>query len=473
MTFIRDPNVTTLPILADVSVGVLLLAIALVIFIRVRAAPAPDRTLPIRALVAYFLCSGLAHLAGILAFWLPIPETLDAVQMATVVLTVIVVLVFAVSSRRFATGAAQRAPGGVDLLRAPAVESATLHEEAEALKSRRATDTAKLFASTQYFDYSILGANISVFQQDLDLRYTWMHNPPAALALDEIAGKRDEDVFARDVAAPIVLAKKAALSSGEPQTVSFELDEDGRSHFYDLTVHLLRDDAGIPIGLSSVAVDVSEHKAYAEKLQVVMRELAHRSKNLLAIIIGISNMTSKLADDPREFHQRFSERLRSLSDAHDALTETDWTGAELLQVVEHQTAPYHDGADGVVSVDGEPVWLKPNAVQYLTLALHELTSNAARHGALQSDKGNISISWKRITPDDPDNPSGLRFVWCEAFGVEADAPVANGFGRLLLEEVAPSALRGSSTLDIADDGLNYVLTISRDEFRMSSPAAPV
>lgn len=472
MNFIQDPNVTTLQILADVSVGVLLLAIALVIFIRVRAAPAPDRSLPIRALVAYFLCSGLAHLAGILAFWLPIPETLDAVQMATVVLTATVVLVFAVSSRRLATGAAVREPGKVGL-HAPAIESATLRGEAEALKSRLATDTAKLFASTQYFDYSILGANISVFQQDLDLRYTWMHNPPAALGLDGIAGKHDEYVFAPDVAARVVRAKKAALSSGKPETVSFELDEDGSSHFYDLTVHLLRDDAGTPIGLSSVAVDVSDHKAHAEKLQMVMRELAHRSKNLLAIIIGISNMTSKLTDDPREFHQRFSERIRSLSDAHDALTETDWAGAELLQVVEHQTAPYHDGADGVVSVDGEPVWLKPNAVQYLTLALHELTSNAARHGALRSDRGNISISWKRITPDDPDNPSGLQFVWREAFGAEVDATVANGFGRLLLEEVAPSALQGSSSLDIADDGLNYVLTISRDEFRMSSQPAPV
>ncbi len=196
--------------------------------------------------------------------------------------------------------------------------------------------------------------------------------------------------------------------------------------------------------------DRDEREAH---VRLIMRELSHRSKNLLAIVLAIARQTSRTTSNFEEFEQRFNARIQALADAHDLLVEQQWAGAALEDLVRAQLSAF--GSERV-STSGERVMLRAEAVQNAALALHELATNAVKYGALSVPEGRVSIQW---TPHG--NDGGVRLTWHEIGGPPVTEPERKGFGRFVLERVTVNAL-GSGGLQFWPSGLVWTCDISAE-----------
>ncbi len=191
-------------------------------------------------------------------------------------------------------------------------------------------------------------------------------------------------------------------------------------------------------------------------VRLIMRELSHRSKNLLAIVLAIARQTSRYTRSFEDFETRFNSRLQALADAHDLLVEQQWGGAALDDLVRAQLSAF--GMEKV-TCQGESVILRADAVQNVALALHELATNASKYGALSAPNGKVDISWAFETDDGGEQV--LRLTWRESGGPKAKPPVQKGFGCFVLERVTVNAL-GSGGLEFRDEGLVWTCIIKAE-----------
>jgi two-component sensor histidine kinase len=201
-------------------------------------------------------------------------------------------------------------------------------------------------------------------------------------------------------------------------------------------------------------VDVSTRRNEEERMRIIMRELSHRSKNLLAVIQAMARQAIVSSPDMAAFERSFRERLQGLSRSHDLLVGTNWTGVSLVELVHAQLAIVQQKDTAEFSVGGPDVTLTPEATQALGLALHELLTNALKHGALAHAGGSVRVNWDIHASD---GERKLRFEWRETSPVVFAPPTRAGFGRTVLERVVPSSARGQVHLDFAPTGLTWRL----------------
>lgn len=209
--------------------------------------------------------------------------------------------------------------------------------------------------------------------------------------------------------------------------------------------------------LVGMARDVTSRKRRDTHMHLLMREVTHRSKNLLAIIQAMARQTVKDSITAAEFEKRFSSRLRGLAASHDLLAARDWHGAGVTDLVRWQIGPVMDEAAGRITLEGPDVYLNPEAAQNIGLAINELASNAARHGALSTEIGRVKVSWSIDLAGT--NPRRFRISWVESDGPEVAEPRRYGFGHKVVERLAARALDGDVALTFAVAGLRWSLTI--------------
>jgi two-component sensor histidine kinase len=161
-----------------------------------------------------------------------------------------------------------------------------------------------------------------------------------------------------------------------------------------------------------------------------MRELTHRSKNLLAVIQAMARQTARYAGSTESFLEKFNARLQALAASHDILFKEEWQSASLADLVRLQLGPYLDRRESQVSVEGPTVLLKPDAAQNLGYALHELATNAAKYGALSVPEGRVSIAWRWLPEADG---NGVELDWVESGGPAVVKPAHRGFGSMVIE----------------------------------------
>jgi two-component sensor histidine kinase len=302
---------------------------------------------------------------------------------------------------------------------------------------------------------ALAGSRITVAAADRGGRYTWMFNPPGGFP-DDIIGKLDREFLPAEAAEVLSAAKEAVLAGGDATEIELELREERGTRWYDVRVRAQRE-RGITIGTVLSIVDVTDRKVQEEHLRIVLRELAHRSKNLLAVIQGIARQTAESASSTQQFVTRFNGRIFSLSRAHDVLTDADWRGARIFDLVRSQIALYAESRLPAVTLDGENGFLRPNAAQYIGLALHELTTNALKYGALSRDDGRIAVRFERSER----SPSFYRFSWNETSSAEIKEARGRSFGLIMLCEVVPTSVSGSAELRFGPGGLEYELEIPK------------
>ncbi|MXQ12254.1 PAS domain S-box protein [Microvirga makkahensis] len=211
--------------------------------------------------------------------------------------------------------------------------------------------------------------------------------------------------------------------------------KDGSLIEVSLTISPIKDTQGRIVGASKIARDITRHKE-AERLQrLLVHELNHRVKNILATVQAIAQQTLSSRQSDDAVRETFEARLLALSKAHDLLTRENWDGASLSQVVAEALSPYQRDR---FETGGPDVRLTPKMALALALALHELATNAAKYGALSVPAGRIAIMW-RVQPNDPPH---LILRWQERGGPPVSSPERKGFGSRLIERSLALELAG-------------------------------
>jgi PAS domain S-box-containing protein len=229
--------------------------------------------------------------------------------------------------------------------------------------------------------------------------------------------------------------------------------KDGRRVDVSLTVSPLRDKSGNVIGASKVGRDISERKQ-AEKLQrLLVDELNHRIKNTLATVQAIANQSLLHAKSPADFVPSFTGRVQALAKTHALLTQTKLQGAEVMELVREQVL-LGAANDGRISCSGPLLMLDIQSTTHLALVLHELATNARKHGALSVPDGLLSVSWQMRT----NGGRSLLMLWKESNGPKVSAPSARGFGTTLIEQTLRGH-GGEASIRYDADGLTCEITL--------------
>jgi PAS domain S-box-containing protein len=194
--------------------------------------------------------------------------------------------------------------------------------------------------------------------------------------------------------------------------------------------------------------DITERKQREEREHLLMREVNHRAKNMLTVVDAIAHQTATAR--PEDFIERFSERIKALAANQDLLIRNEWQGVEIADLVRGQLAPFAS-LIGRIAVHGPKLRLKPAAAQAIGLALHELATNAAKYGALSTDKGRVDLTW-RIVGD------ACTMSWIECGGPLVSAPKQRGFGTTVMQAMAERSVDGVVDLDYAPSGATWRLT---------------
>ncbi len=205
----------------------------------------------------------------------------------------------------------------------------------------------------------------------------------------------------------------------------------------------------------TLKVEVGERKSAEERLSLLVSELTHRVKNLLAVLQSIAVRTLSDSRDVAEARRILIGRLHSLARAHELLTEACWKGADLGHIVNAEVAGFSDR----VRASGPQIFLTASAVQTFALVVHELATNAAKYGALVNAEGLITIKWDVV--DGPEGASHLQFQWKEAGGPPVLPATRKGFGLTLIGTMANS-MTSEPSIDFAHDGLACTLNVPLD-----------
>ena len=210
------------------------------------------------------------------------------------------------------------------------------------------------------------------------------------------------------------------------------------------------DEAGLPLRVVGATVDVTERKKAELHLRLLVNELNHRVKNSLATIQAIAVQTFHAARSLPQAQEAFSARIVALAEAHDILTRENWEGADLMDVLDRLQALH--GAPGRLTLSGPTVRLSPRMALSLSMALHELATNAVKYGSLSVPRGRVNIAWT-VTPKSASGPPRLSLTWTESEGPPVSPPSRRGFGSRLIERGLAAELSGEARIDFQPDGV--------------------
>jgi PAS domain S-box-containing protein len=227
--------------------------------------------------------------------------------------------------------------------------------------------------------------------------------------------------------------------------------KDGRRIHVSLTISPILAPSGAVIGASKVARDISERRQSEELQALLVRELNHRVKNTLATIQAIARQSLRAAPDPAAFVASFSGRIQALSRAHDLLVQGRMRGAELADLVREQVDL--GSGDPRISWSGPAVTLDSRLAVQMALVLHELATNARKHGALSVPTGRLAIRWT-VTGKERE----LQLEWTESGVPSVAVPSSTGFGTTLIER-SLEANRGEAVMRYRSDGLSCELRL--------------
>ncbi|MFN4142144.1 PAS domain S-box protein [Aestuariivirga sp.] len=251
-----------------------------------------------------------------------------------------------------------------------------------------------------------------------------------------------------------VKAVKASLESGEDYTIEYRvLRPDGTRAWVAARGRPVYGKNGMPPGMIGVVQDITERKRSEEKIRLLMAEVNHRSKNMLAVVQSIAHQTSAKGS-PRSFAHRFSERLQGLAASHDLLVNNAWQGVELSDLVASQLSHFRDLVRQRIVFSGPCIELRPAAAQALGMALHELATNAGKYGSLSGENGCVAIDW-RISAQGAERR--FHMSWQESGGPAVEAPAASGFGTKLIAHLTEVALQGRVSLAFPPEGVSWTI----------------
>jgi PAS domain S-box-containing protein len=250
------------------------------------------------------------------------------------------------------------------------------------------------------------------------------------------------------------LAQFSRLMLGKADAYTVEkryVHKDGHTVWVEVAASRVDDTSGQPLYGIRVVRDISERKKAEEHQRLLVNELNHRVKNTLATVQSIVSQTLRTSEAPRETREAMESRLFALSRAHNVLTRENWEGALLEDIVADVLEPYH-GSDrrSRIHCRGSKVHLVPRMALALSMAVHELATNAAKYGALSNATGEVHLSWM---VDHTSTPALLLLRWREKGGPAVAPPSRKGFGSRLIERSLAHDLAAEVRIEYAPTGL--------------------
>ncbi|MEX6506274.1 sensor histidine kinase [Jiella sp. M17.18] len=306
---------------------------------------------------------------------------------------------------------------------------------------------------------------MSVFTQDLDLRYSWVCNPGQSWLAAAREGMTDSELLSPAASDRSISMKKEVIRSHRPARFEMAIARGGSVRWYDIRLDVDRDAEGTVCGIIGTSFDITEQKRREETLKTLLRELSHRSKNLLAIIQSLASQTARHSLTVPEFLVRFRGRIQSLSYSQDIVTDADWRGADLQSLVTTQVERYAPDGMDQIEFEAVDIYLSPTASLHVGLALHELAVNAASYGSLSVPGGKVSITTQF---EEQDGDRMLVLVWQEMNGPRVRAERDARFGTSTLERIVPNAVGGTASLDYRPEGIRYTLRIPEAQYEITS-----
>jgi PAS domain S-box-containing protein len=325
----------------------------------------------------------------------------------------------------------------------------------EAARDLRASEEALRRRTTQ-FETLLNEAPLGVYLVDADFKLQAV-NPTARPVFGDIpdlVGRDFDEVihilWPEDYADEIARLFRHTLETGEPFVTPEQIEErrDRKvREYYEWRINRIP----LPEGRYGVVCyfrDISAQVRARQQRELLINELNHRVKNTLATVQSVAAQTLKGSTVPAAIKGSLESRLISMAGAHDVLTQQNWEGADLRNIVEKALSPFM--APGrEFDVDGPDIRLLPKSALAVAMAVHELATNAAKYGALSNGSGRISVHWTIAELDEPH----LQIIWTEAGGPKVAAPSSKGFGSRLIERGLAGQLGGEAVIDYRETGV--------------------
>jgi PAS domain S-box-containing protein len=325
----------------------------------------------------------------------------------------------------------------------------------EAARDLRASEEALRRRTTQ-FETLLNEAPLGVYLVDADLKIQAV-NPTARPVfgnIPDLVGRDFDEVihilWPKDFADEIVRLFRLTLETGEPYVTPEHIEErrDRKvREYYEWRINRIP----LPEGRYGVVCyfrDISAQVRARQQRELLINELNHRVKNTLATVQSVAAQTLKGSTVPATVKGALESRLLSMAGAHDVLTQQNWEGADLRNIVEKALSPFM-APRREFDVAGPDVRLLPKSALAVAMAVHELATNAAKYGALSNGSGRISVQWAVAEQDAPH----LQIVWTETGGPKVAAPSSKGFGSRLIERGLAGQLGGEAVIDYRETGV--------------------
>ena len=235
---------------------------------------------------------------------------------------------------------------------------------------------------------------------------------------------------------------------------------DGESRILLMRAAALRDGDGNAQGAVCAAADVTERHRYEDHLKLLVNELNHRVKNTLAIVQSIAALTLK--DTDPGVRADFEQRLLALGGVHNLLTDGNWDGARLMALAQTSLKAHLGGLRERISFVGEDIRIRPKSAVAVSIALHELGTNAVKYGALSSERGSVAVRWTIAG-------GRFRLTWEEIGGPAVHPPTRKGFGSRMIERALAVELQGSVKIDYRPGGVVCTVDAPLDVIQERSP----
>jgi PAS domain S-box-containing protein len=234
---------------------------------------------------------------------------------------------------------------------------------------------------------------------------------------------------------------------------------DGEYRWFQSRASRLSESEGGAAEWFGTSTDMHELRRLQERQQVLLRELHHRSRNLMSVIASVARRTLALSSSLEEFEESFTTRLAALARVQGLVTGADRREADLRDIIEAEIAAHGAGVGDRVQIKGPPITLRDRAAETLALSLHELATNALKYGALAGDSGRLTVEWSR-------RGDSLLIEWTEGGITVKPGPRRRGYGTELIEVALPHALGAETKLELKESGLHCVIEIPLEEVEL-------
>ena len=330
-----------------------------------------------------------------------------------------------------------------------------LRELNDTLEQRVTERTRALRTSAALLQAAADNTSVGLATVNRDLRYTFANRAycrifglPHDLA-DGQPQRLVASVEAKRLAPFLHLALAGERNSSELSQLT---DAVGKFKHYSVVCEPELDADGDIVGAVVVIIDITERKRSEEHIRMLLSEVNHRSKNLLGLVSAIARQTKAATQE--DFVKRFSDRVQALAASHDLLSKNEWQSIAISQLLRAQLAHFGELVGRRILFDGPPVEMSVAAAQCIGMVIHELATNAAKHGALSNLEGRVEIAWQIEKCEAWD-----RFMirWIERCGPPVVASSHRGYGSTVIKSVAELSLEGEVQLEFAQAGLSWRL----------------